>query len=65
MQEFPQDRPSISYVLSMIENEVTDLPQPKQPGFTLRRNSSGKQTQQNGHEYCSTNRNSVSALSGR
>ncbi|CAO2842764.1 unnamed protein product [Amaranthus hypochondriacus] len=64
VQEFPQDRPSISNVLCMIENELTVLPHPKQPGFTLRRSSSGKPTQHYGHEYCS-NWISVSSFTGR
>ncbi|KAH9611862.1 hypothetical protein KSS87_019541 [Heliosperma pusillum] len=37
VQELPEDRPNISIIISMIENEVLDLPCPTQPGFTVRR----------------------------
>ncbi|GKV30825.1 hypothetical protein SLEP1_g39600 [Rubroshorea leprosula] len=33
VQEHPEDRPSISLVLLMLDSEQLPLPQPKQPGF--------------------------------
>lgn len=66
VQEFPEDRPSSSMVLSMIEGEVTNLPRPSQPGFTLRRNEDNQnEAHQNGHEYCSVDRLSITMLTGR
>ncbi|XP_021862912.2 uncharacterized protein [Spinacia oleracea] len=65
VQEFPNDRPSVSMVISMIESEVTDLPSPSQPGFTQRRVGSPKLGQQNGDENCSVDRVSITVLMGR
>ena len=48
VQEYPEDRPSICMIVSMIESEVTDLPCPKQPGFTLRISSSQERSSVNG-----------------
>lgn len=59
VQEFPKDRPTISMVVSMIENEGTDLPCPTQPGFTQRRNDSSQI-----HGYTG-NGASISSLVGR
>ena len=33
VQNFPSDRPAMSSVVFMLDNEVAVLPQPKQPGF--------------------------------
>ncbi|KAL2932192.1 hypothetical protein RDABS01_037602 [Bienertia sinuspersici] len=49
VQEFPEDRPSITRVVFMIENDITDLPYPTQPGFTQRRIASSNEGQQNGN----------------
>lgn len=57
VQEIPADRPSISMVISIIENEVRDLPRPTQPGFTLKRTAP--------HHECSINRVTLSLSSGR
>ncbi|KAL6542897.1 hypothetical protein OROHE_010417 [Orobanche hederae] len=35
VQELPQDRPSISYVLAMLRSEIIELPEPKQSAFVL------------------------------
>ena len=37
VQKFPEDRPIMSYVYSMLTNEEATLPQPKQPGFFIER----------------------------
>ncbi|XP_010667681.1 G-type lectin S-receptor-like serine/threonine-protein kinase SD1-13 [Beta vulgaris subsp. vulgaris] len=34
VQEFPEERPSISTIISMLDSEITDLPQPVQPVFS-------------------------------
>lgn len=65
LQEFPEDRPSITTVVSMIESEVTDLPRPTQPGFTQRRIASLNGTQQNGLDCYSVNGVSITSLGGR
>ena len=40
VQKFPEDRPIMSSVLSMLRNEEAILPQPKQPGFFIERSPS-------------------------
>ena len=39
VQQFPQDRPTMSSVVFMLENEGAILPRPKQPGFFVERSS--------------------------
>ncbi|GMN64563.1 hypothetical protein TIFTF001_033631 [Ficus carica] len=39
VQMFPNDRPTMSSVVFMLENEEAILPQPKQPGFFVERSS--------------------------
>ncbi|KAF3453570.1 hypothetical protein FNV43_RR04010 [Rhamnella rubrinervis] len=34
VQKFPQDRPTMSSIVYMLENEEATLPRPKQPGFS-------------------------------
>uniref|UniRef100_A0A803LL34 Uncharacterized protein n=1 Tax=Chenopodium quinoa TaxID=63459 RepID=A0A803LL34_CHEQI len=65
VQEFPEDRPSIAMVVSMIESEVIELPRPTQPGFTLRRIVSLNEAQRNGRECFSVNGVSISCIGGR
>ncbi|MCD9642917.1 hypothetical protein HAX54_029966 [Datura stramonium] len=36
VQEYAEDRPNVSTVLSMLTREIADLPCPKQPAFTTR-----------------------------
>ncbi|KAM4077951.1 hypothetical protein ACJW30_12G179000 [Castanea mollissima] len=40
VQKFPEDRPIMSCVYSMLTNEEAILPQPKQPGFFMERSPS-------------------------
>ena len=40
VQKFPNDRPTMSSIVFMLENEGAVLPQPKQPGFFVERSSS-------------------------
>ncbi|XP_021726295.1 G-type lectin S-receptor-like serine/threonine-protein kinase At1g11330 [Chenopodium quinoa] len=65
VQEFPEDRPSITMAVSMIESEVIELPRPTQPGFTLRRVGSLNEAQRNGRECFSVNGVSISSIGGR
>ncbi|KAL2921056.1 hypothetical protein RDABS01_012547 [Bienertia sinuspersici] len=68
VQELPEDRPSITLLLTMIDaNDATtmDLPYPKQPGFTLRKIGSTDKVHQSGQLYGSVNNASITVLSGR
>ncbi|KAK2984742.1 hypothetical protein RJ640_004567 [Escallonia rubra] len=38
-QKLPEDRPAMSFVLFMLENEEGTLPRPKQPGFFVERSA--------------------------
>ncbi|XP_047939816.1 G-type lectin S-receptor-like serine/threonine-protein kinase At4g27290 isoform X2 [Salvia hispanica] len=40
VQKFAHDRPIMSSVIPMLESDGTNLPQPKEPGFFVERNSS-------------------------
>ncbi|KAL2926311.1 hypothetical protein RDABS01_000070, partial [Bienertia sinuspersici] len=63
VQEFPQDRPSISTVISMLDCEVIDLPCPLQPGFTqFRYNSIPNNIHQYDQQNCSLNIVSISSI---
>ncbi|KAJ8549666.1 hypothetical protein K7X08_033373 [Anisodus acutangulus] len=42
VQEYAEDRPNVSTVLSMLTREIDDLPSPKQPAFTTRPSPSKK-----------------------
>lgn len=42
VQEYAEDRPNVSTVLSMLSREIDDLPSPKQPAFTTRPTCSKK-----------------------
>ncbi|XP_057544127.1 G-type lectin S-receptor-like serine/threonine-protein kinase At1g11330 [Amaranthus tricolor] len=65
VQEFPEDRPSISEVISMLDvDNISDLPPPKPPGFTQRRVSSTDGFCQNG-QHCTKNHLSLTVFSGR
>ncbi|KAL2932334.1 hypothetical protein RDABS01_037744 [Bienertia sinuspersici] len=67
VQELPEDRPSISTVVTMLDNneDAIDLPHPKQPGFTQRSSSSTDDTSQNVRDRCSVNYVSLTMISGR
>ncbi|KAL9239263.1 hypothetical protein vseg_013603 [Gypsophila vaccaria] len=67
VQEFTDDRPSTSTVLSMIVNDIANLPSPKQSGFCRRLVSSdGDSSGPSGVNSSSTgNYNSITHLSGR
>ncbi|XP_031120489.1 G-type lectin S-receptor-like serine/threonine-protein kinase At4g27290 [Ipomoea triloba] len=39
VSKLPEDRPTMTSVVSMLENEEVALPQPKEPGFFVERNS--------------------------
>lgn len=54
VQEFPEDRPTISEVIFMLDVDIiTDLPHPKPPGFTQRQVYSADRLIRDGHDHCS------------
>ena len=64
VEEFSEDRPSVSTVLSMLTSEIADLPTPKQPTFTHRHISSDKESSKDSQKRCSTNNVTVTIIVG-
>jgi len=57
VQEWPEDRPTMSSVVSMLSSECTLLSQPKQPGFVSTRvafNSDSSTSKQGSSTYSSS-----------
>ncbi|XWS58027.1 hypothetical protein CRYUN_Cryun09bG0223700 [Craigia yunnanensis] len=65
VQEFADDRPTISAVISMLNSEIVDLPTPKQPAFTERRIAVDREPLQNNQSRCSRNYVTVTNIEGR
>ncbi|KAL3644273.1 hypothetical protein CASFOL_012205 [Castilleja foliolosa] len=61
-QEFPEDRPSIQTVLSMLSREIVDMPAPEQPVFAEKWHGSLGSTSQN---IYSINELTLTVLDGR
>ncbi|XP_023001213.1 G-type lectin S-receptor-like serine/threonine-protein kinase At1g11300 isoform X1 [Cucurbita maxima] len=56
VQEFVNDRPNVSTIISMLNSEIVDLPSPKQPGFVGRPHESNTQpSQPNSDKYSANN----------
>lgn len=55
VQKFQNDRPTMSSIVSMLENEGTILPQPKQPGFFIERSSNDENSTPKNEETGSQN----------
>ncbi|XP_060675131.1 G-type lectin S-receptor-like serine/threonine-protein kinase At4g27290 [Ziziphus jujuba] len=64
VQEHPEDRPSMSYVVVMLGSEST-LPQPKQPGFSLDKTNVAANSSPKKSESSSTNEITVTLLEPR
>ncbi|KAM3696571.1 hypothetical protein ACB098_06G050100 [Castanea mollissima] len=64
VQQRPEDRPSISSVLVMLGSESA-MPQPKQPGFFLEKDSNEGQFLTSKHESSSTNEITITLLEAR
>ncbi|KAL0001022.1 hypothetical protein SO802_014803 [Lithocarpus litseifolius] len=64
VQQRPEDRPSISSVVVMLGSESA-LPQPKQPGFFLEKDSNEGQSLTSKHESSSTNEITITLLEAR
>jgi hypothetical protein len=65
VQESPTHRPTMSDVISMINNEHAPLPTPKQPSFSTGRNMMDKNSTVDNSENCSKNSLSISAFEAR
>ena len=64
VQQRPEDRPGISSVVVMLGSESA-LPQPKQPGFFLEKDSNEGQSLTSKHESSSTNEITITLLEAR
>ncbi|CAL5344772.1 unnamed protein product [Camellia sinensis] len=60
VQQRPEDRPTMSSVLLMLDSENPVLPMPKQPGFY-----SESQLSSTGKHHCTTNEVTITMLRGR
>ncbi|THG01337.1 hypothetical protein TEA_009407 [Camellia sinensis var. sinensis] len=60
VQQRPEDRPTMSSVLLMLDSENPVLPMPKQPGFY-----SESQLSSTGKHHCTTNEVTITMLHGR
>ncbi|GFQ07267.1 g-type lectin s-receptor-like serine/threonine-protein kinase at1g11300 [Phtheirospermum japonicum] len=68
VQELPEDRPCISFVLSMLRSEIIELPKPKQPAFVFNSSDSGAGTsssQQSQKSSSSLNSVTLTVVDGR
>lgn len=65
VQKFPEDRPTMSYVVSTLVTEGEVLPQPKQPGFFMERSTACTQSSSTGGEFYTTNAVTVTMPQGR
>jgi hypothetical protein len=65
VQEFANDRPSVSVVISMLKSEIIDLPLPKQPAFTERQITPDAGSSQHNLSKSSVNNVTVTMVQGR
>ena len=65
VQDFANDRPTVSMVISMLKSEIIDLPLPKQPTFTERQIASNSSSSQNNPSKSSINNVTVTMVQGR
>ncbi|PON53022.1 Serine/threonine protein kinase, partial [Parasponia andersonii] len=65
VQKFPLDRPTMSSVVFMLENEGAISTQPKQPGFFLERCSSVECSTSRNEEFYTENMITISVPNGR
>lgn len=64
VQEYAKDRPNMSAVLSMLNSEIIELPDPKLPGYATRTLCSSE-TEQSHQAGQSSNDLSITILLGR
>jgi hypothetical protein len=65
VQDFANDRPTISIVISMLKSEIIDLPLPKQPAFTQRHIAPNAGFSQHNPSKSSVNNVTVTMVQGR
>ncbi|KAJ4703332.1 G-type lectin S-receptor-like serine/threonine-protein kinase [Melia azedarach] len=65
VQEFANDRPNVSTVISMLNSEIVDLPVPKQPPFTERQNVMDTEFSEQSQKRFSANNVTVTVIEGR
>ncbi|CAL5408595.1 unnamed protein product [Camellia sinensis] len=65
VQQRPEDRPTMSSVVSMLDNEGAMLPRPKQPGFYTEGSSDETELASTTGIKCSTNKTTLTILLGR
>ncbi|XP_017980559.1 PREDICTED: G-type lectin S-receptor-like serine/threonine-protein kinase At4g27290 [Theobroma cacao] len=65
VQKFPEDRPEMSCVVSMLVNEKDILPQPKQPGFFIERRPNDGDAKSKTVESASNNAITLTVQEGR
>ena len=67
VQKFPQDRPTMSSTVYMLENEGAALPIPKQPGFFMERSSNDDDSKSKSktESPCSLNAVTITVPNGR
>ncbi|KAF8409405.1 hypothetical protein HHK36_005481 [Tetracentron sinense] len=65
VQENATDRPTMSDVVSVLSNELTPLPTPKQPAFSAGRSVIDANSHMNKLEACSVNEVTISLLEAR
>ena len=64
LQQHPDDRPNMAYVIMMLSSEV-DLPQPKEPAFTLEKTPRRRESSHSSHISSSINEISFTELGAR
>ena len=65
VQEFAQDRPTISVVVSMLKSEIFDMPHPKKPAFTEKQIALDTNSSQRIQTKCSVNNVTITMVQGR
>ena len=65
VQDFVNDRPSVSIVISMLKSEIINLPLPKQPAFTERHTAPNAGSSQHNPSKSSVNNVTVTMVQGR
>ncbi|PKI65662.1 hypothetical protein CRG98_013957 [Punica granatum] len=65
VQKFPEDRPTMSFVVSMLVTEGAILSQPKQPGFFMERSTSNSHSSSAGGEVYTCNAVTITNPVGR
>lgn len=66
VQEYPQDRPTMSTILLMMGTDIALIPQPRQPGFVgIRGPNEINSSSGSNHDSLSINNLSITAFEGR